>query len=210
MKDHRKHDVLNVEEKMKDDLLQDVDNLRKKLEIRKQIGIEIKKDLAMEAEKCIKVLEKKKDELVDHINAMITEANEIKKETEHHVEAEISVDEINLSRVNKIKQDLEDTENRRDLKTLVGTVMQRSESNDQSLIAAKFLQYPVYQASESSAETALGSVTRDKLMATTVDEISEPLSVELGQRSIRDASEMKCTGKCPKLCTLLHCNLLNI
>ena len=200
MKDHRKHDVLNIEEKMKDDLLQDVDNLRKKLEIRKQIGIEIKKDLAMKAEKCIEMLEKKKDELVDHINVMITEAKEIKEETEHYVEAEISVDEVNLSRADKIKQDLEskkDPENRRDLKTLVDTVMQISESSDQALITAEFLQYPVFQASESSVETALGSVTRDKLTATT-DEISERLSVELGQRSITDASEIKCTGKCPK------------
>ena len=162
MKDHRKHDVLNIEEKMKDDLLQNVDNLRKKLEIRKQIGIEITKDLAMKAEKCIEVLGKRKDELVDHINTMITEAKEIKKETEHYVEAEISVVEVNLSRADKMKQDLEskkDPEARRDLKTLVGTVMQISESSDQTLIAAEFLQYPVYQASEASAKTALGSVT---------------------------------------------------
>ena len=201
MKDHRKHDVLNIEEKMKDDLLQNVDNLRKKLEIRKQIGVEIKKDLAMKTEKCIEVLEKKKDEVVDHINAMITDAKEIKKETEHHVEAEISVVEVNLSRADKIKQDLEskkDPENRRDLKTLVGTVMQISESGDQALIAAEFYQYPVYQASEASAETALGSITRDKLTVTTADEIPESLRAELGPRSIADASEIKCTRKCPK------------
>ena len=201
MKDHRKHDVLNIEEKLKDDLLQNVDNLRKKLEIRKQIGIEIKKDLAMKTEECIEVLEKRKDELVDHINAMITEAKEIKKETEHHVEAEISVVEVNLSRADKIKQDLEskkDPENRRDLKTLVGTVMQISEISDQALITAEFLQYPVFQASESSAETALGSITRDQLAVTTADEIPESLRVGLGPRSIADASEIKCTGKFPK------------
>ena len=201
MKDHRKHDVLNIEEKMKDDLLQNVDNLRKKLEIRKQVGIEIKKDLAMKAEKCIEMLNKKKQELVDHINTMITEAKEIKEETEHHVEAEISVVEVNLSRADKIKQDLElkkNPENRRDLKTLAGTVMQISESSHQALIATEFLQYPVYQASESSAETVLGSVTRDKLTVTTVDEIPESLSVGLGHKSITDASEIKCTGKCPK------------
>ena len=201
MKDHRKHDVLNIEEKMKDDLRQNVDNLRKKLEIRKQMGIEIKKDLAMKTEKCIEVLEKKKDELVDHINAMITEAKEIKKETDDHVEAEISVVEVNLSRADKIKQDLEskkDPENRRGLKTLVGTVMQISESTDQALIAAELYQYPVYQASESSAETALGSVTRDKLSVTTEDEIPESLRVGLGHKSITNASEIKCTGKFSK------------
>ena len=212
MKDHRKHDVLNIEEKMKDDLLQNVDDLRKKLEIRKQIGIEIKKDLAMKAEKCIEVLGKRKDELVDHINTMITEAKEIKKETEHHVEAEISVVEVNLSRADKMKQDLEskkDPEARRDLKTLVGTVMQISESSDQTLIAAEFLQYPVYQASEASAKTALGSVTRDKLTATTADEIPESLRVGLGHKSITDASEIKCTGKIPKLCQIIACSALS-
>ena len=177
---------------MKDDLLQDVDTLRKAFEIKVKRRFDIKKQLAIKTEECIEMLEKKKDGLVNYINRMVKEAKGLKKDTEHQLEEDISLFEGNLAWANKIKQGIEsdvDVENRKDLMSCIRSVKQMAESRDQALTTAKSYVYPVYHRSKASAESVLGSIDRAEMLE---DEIP---NVGPKARSITDASMFKCTGK---------------
>ena len=87
---HRNHNIESVSQDMKSELLYEMDNLMKNLESRIQLGSDLKKDVSMKTKECVRKIVRKKEELFDHINNMIAEAERKEKETTDHVDEAIS------------------------------------------------------------------------------------------------------------------------
>ena len=87
---HRSHDIQNVSEDIKNNLIYEMDILIKNLESKIQLGFVLKKDVSMKTKECVAKIVRKKEELFDHINNMIAEAARKEKETTDHVDDAIS------------------------------------------------------------------------------------------------------------------------
>ena len=106
---HRKHNIVNSED-MKSDLLHEMNILIENLESQIKLGSDMKKDVSMKTKECIANLEKKKEELFDHINNMIAEAEKEENETIHHVDDAVSTINEKLALLCRMKQNFESVE----------------------------------------------------------------------------------------------------
>ena len=137
---------------MKSELLYEMDNLMKNLESRIQLGSDLKKDVSMKTKECVTKIVRKKDELFDHINNMIAEAERKEKETTDHVDEAISNMNEKLTLLCNMKQELKD-KNSEKLTKYQETLRIIAKRNNQDLTDAELFWYPEFTAGRASAKT---------------------------------------------------------
>ena len=194
---HRNHDIENISQDMKSELLHEMDNLIKNLESRIQLGSQLKKDVSMKTKECVRKIVRKKEELFDHINNMIAEAERKEKETTDHVDDAISnMNEI-LALLCNMKQELkhENSEKLTKYQETLGTI---GKHNNQDITDAELFWYPEFTAGRASVEDAVGTVTEITSLTSKQKNISWALnenSMELKATKIVDEEKIKYTGE---------------
>ena len=184
---HRNHDIENVSQDMKSELLYEMDNLMKNLESRIQLGSDLKKDVSMKTKECVRKIVRKKEELFDHINNMIAEAERKEKETTDHVDEAISNMSEKLTLLCNMKQELKD-KNSEKLTKYQETLRTIAKHNNQDLTDAELFWYPEFTAGRASVEDAVGTVTE----ITSLTSKQKNISWALNENSM----ELKATTSC--------------
>ena len=169
----------------------------KNLESRIQLGSHLKKDVSMKTKECVRKIVRKKEELFDHINNMIAEAERKEKETTDHVDDAINnMNEI-LDLLCNMKQELkhENSEKLTKYQDTLGTIAKHT---NQDLTDAELFWYPEFTAGRALVEDAVGTVTEITSLTSKQKNISWALnenSMELKATKIVDEEEIKCTGE---------------
>ena len=141
------------------------------------------------------MLEQKKHQHIQHINKMIKESKDLRKETELQIEEKISLNRKKLSRLNKMKQDIEskkDIENRQDVMKWVGTMKKSVEDSEGNMAEHGSYFFPVFHPSEASTVVGLGTICHEEMI--THNDDCNSISA-LVTRRVVDASQIKCTGE---------------
>ena len=194
---HRSHDIENISQDIKSDLLHEMDNLMKNLESRIQLGSHLKNDVSMKTKECVRKIVRKKEELFDHINNMIAEAERKEKETTDHVDDAINnMNEI-LALLCNMKQELKH-ENSEKLTKYQDNLGAIAKHTNQDLTDAELFWYPEFTAGRALVEDAVGTVTEITSLTSKQKNISWALnenSMELKATKIVDEEKIKCTGE---------------
>ena len=196
---HKKHNIQNSED-MKSDLLNEMNLLIENLESRIKLGSDMKKDVSMKTKECIANLEKKKEELIDHINNMIAEAENEGKETIHHVDDVVSTMNEKLTLLCSMKQNFESVE-RINLRKHQETFRAIAAHSNRDLTGTKTFWYPKFIAGRAPVEAAIGTVTRTDINTLNAPSESRDILWNSNENSkglktvkLLDAEKIKRTG----------------
>ena len=198
---HRKHNIQNSED-MRSELLHEMNLLTENLESRIKLGSDMKNDVSMKTKECIANLEKKKEELLHHINNMIAEAENEEKQTIHRVDDEVSSMNEKLALLCSMKQNFESVE-RINLIKYQETFRAIAAHSNRDLTGMETLGYPKFISGRAPVEAAIGTVTRTDISTRTVDasEQKDILSTlnensTKGPKTVKllEAEKIKCTG----------------
>ena len=199
---HRKHNIVNSED-MKSDLLHEMNILIENLESRIKLGSDMKKDVSMKTKECIANLEKKKEELFDHINNMIAEAEKEEKETIHRVDDAVSTINEKLALLCSMKQNFESVEGT-NLRKYQETFRAIAAHSNRDLTGKETFWYPKFIAGRVPVEAAVGTVTRTDINTLNphaseqkdiLSNSNENATKGLKTVKLLDAEKIKCTGK---------------
>ena len=198
---HKKHNIQNSEDK-KCELLHEMNTLIENLESRIKLGSDMKNDVSMKTKECIANLEKKKEELFDHINNMIAEAENEEKETIHRVDDAVSTINEKLALLCSMKQNFESVE-RINLREYRETFRAIAAHSNRELTGTKMFWYPKFIAGQAPVEAAIGTVTRTDINTLNshaseqkdiLSNSNENSTKELKTVKLLDAEKIKCTG----------------
>ena len=195
-KDHRGHDVTEIEDQEKDALMNEVLKIKMNLEAKVKIITTAKKDITERTNSVIANLKKTKEEIVSRIDMMINEAEGQNRLENIHIDDELSAMNSNIELLTSIQKNIEDEEemsyegimNHRD--TVVGI----SEHNNENLSGMRSFGYPVLFMDKSSTDYILGTVKTEEISINLPE--PEYLSHEKMRKipTITNASKLKCSG----------------
>ena len=193
-KEHRGHDVTEIEDQEKDALMKEVIKIKMNLKAKVKIISTTKKDITERSNAVIADLKKTKEEIVSRVDKMINEAEGQNRLENIHIDDELSAMNSNIELLSSIQQNIEDEEdmsyegimNHRD------TVAVVSEHNTENLSGVRSFGYPVFLADKSTQQYTLGTFKRDEINIT----LPEPECHEkIGKvPTITNASQIKCSG----------------
>ena len=192
-KDHEGHDWIEIEEREKEALVQQVTNIRKNLEAKSEMISKVTKDVA---EKNGLMCEKIEEE--EHVAKMIEEAERQGKETSKQTEKELSAVKENIECLRSIQNDIaDDATDYNTIRQYRETVRETIDNNQANLTGRRCYQFPVLKLSQPNSKETLGKINREaiSLMLPGCESLGT-LTAQLPRRIAR-ASELKCTGKNP-------------
>ena len=103
-KDHEGHDWIEIEEREKEALVQEVTNIRKNLEAKVHMISKVTQEVAEKTDSCVKKLKI----IEEHVAKMIEEAERQGKETSKQAEKELSAMKENIECLVSIQDDIAD------------------------------------------------------------------------------------------------------
>ena len=103
---HKKHEVIDIEEQEKEILLKDVREIKQNLELQEERISQVKEDVDSEADRCIESLKKTKEDFVKHFDEMIEKAESQRKETNLKVDQKISAIRNKIQRLVSVEDNL--------------------------------------------------------------------------------------------------------
>ena len=198
---HKNHDIQNISEDMGNNLIHEIDILMKNFESRIKLGSDLKKDISIKTEECVRKIVRKKDELFDHINNMIAEAERKEKETTDHVDDAVSNMNEKLALLCNMKQELKDI-NSEKLTKHQETLRMVAQHKTQDLTDTELFWYPEFTVGRAPVEDAVGALTEITSLTSKQKNIAWALnenSMELKATKIVDGENIKCTGKATSL-----------
>ena len=197
---HRKHNIQNSED-MRSELLQEMNLLIENLESRIKLGSDMKNDVSIKIKECIANLEKK-EELFDHINNMIAEAENEEKQTIHRVDDAVSIMNEKLALLCSMKQNFKSVE-RINLIKYQETFRAIAAHSNRDLTGKEMFWYPKFIPGRAPVEAAIGTVTRTDIN-TLNSHASEQKNIlpnsnknsTKGTKTVEllEAEKIKCTG----------------
>ena len=195
-KDHRGHDITEIEDREKEVLKNEVVKIKMNLEAKVNIISTAKKDIRERTNSVIADLKKTKEEIVSRIDKMISEAEGQNRLENIHIDNEVSAMNANIELLSSIQKNIEDEEDM----TYDGIMSHRdtltgiSEHNTKNLSGIRFFEYPVLFMDKSSAKYNLGTI-RTKGITITLPESEHLRDGNIRKMpTITNASQLKCSG----------------
>ena len=195
-KEHKKHEITDIEDQEKDALMNEVMKIKMNLEAKVNIISTAKKDITERTNAVIADLKKKKEAIVSRIDKIISEAEGQNRLENIHIDDELSAMNSNIELLSSIQQNIEDEEDMsyEGIMSHRDTVTGVSEHNTKNLSGARSFRYPVLFVDKSSADVTLGTVKTEEISITLPE--PERLSLEDIHKisAIPNASQLKCSG----------------
>ena len=197
-KEHKKHEITEIEDQEKEVLLRYVVKIRENLEAKMEIFSTAKKDITERRNVVVTQLKKTRQEIISRIDRMIKEAEGENKVENVHIDDEISAVKSNLDLLSTIQQNIESEENMtyEEIMNNRETVIGISEHNTKNLSGVRSFEYPVFAAGPYCLKENLGSITTEEIKVS----LPEPESLRSAKikeevpRIIENASQLKCSG----------------
>ena len=216
IKDHRKHDVINIEKQEKEVLMRNLIRTDMNLETKVEIMLQAKKNIEERTKSVIEEIKTKKEEFDRHFEKMIKEAEEQNKLQNMLIDDEVSAMNSNIELLRSLRQNIQNEEeiSHEEFMNNQETVREIIENSNVNLSSQRLFQRPVITMGGLSAEEILGEVTQDEITIYMPD-LQKQTEEQLTPRAIKYATELKCTGRfnlfCrkPALCTNLETWILS-
>ena len=195
-KHHKKHDVIHIEEQEKEVLMTDLMRIDMNLGIKVELMLQAKKNIGERTQSVIEEIQKKKEEFDRHFEKMIKEAEGQNKLQNMLIDDEVSAMNSNIELLRSLRQNFENEEeiSHEEIMNNQETVRGIFENINVNLSGERSFGYPVITMGGSSAEEFLGEVTQDEITVCLPDVLKQ-IEAQLIPSAIKDATELKCTGK---------------
>ena len=198
-KDHEGHDWIEIEEREKEALVQEVTNIRKNLEEKLEMISKVVEDVDKKTDSCVKELKKTGEEVAKRIANMIEEAERQRKKTTERAKNELSAMKANIEHLLSIQHDIADyATDYNAIRQHRETVRQIIDNNQANLTGRRCYQFPVLKLSQPNPKETLGKINREaiSLMLPGCESLGTMSTAQLPRRIPR-ASELTCTGRNP-------------
>ena len=195
-KEHKKHEITDIEDQEKDALMNEVMKIKMNLEAKVNIILTAKKDITERTNTVVADLKKTKEEIVSRIDNMIKEVESQNRLENMHIDDEVSVMNSNIELLSGIQQNIEDEEDMsyEEIMNHRDTVAGINEHNTENLSGVRSFGYPVLFLDKSPEEHTLGTIRAEEIS------ISLPEPKQLSHEemckipTITNASQLKCSG----------------
>ena len=198
-KDHEGHDWIEIEEREKQVLVQEVINIKKNLEVKLEMISKVAEDVDKNTDSCVKELKKTGEEVAKRIANMREEVERQRKKTTEQAKNELSAMKENIECLRSIQDDIADyAADYNTIRQHRETVRQIIDNNQANLTGRRCYQFQVLKLSQPHPKETLGRINRGEisLILPGCQSLRTTLTAQLPRRIAR-ASELKCTGKNP-------------
>ena len=187
VREHQKHQIVDIEAEIKDAITRKVDEIVNILESRMKMIPILQENLTGKNIDCVRELEKKKEEINQKIDTIITEVKDQEKETNHQIGNEISVIKGKLALLHNLKQDTKFGKylKYRDLVNNKEALRIIAENIDKLMAQTGSYKYPEFEAIQVTDGNLLGNIQKKQM------------TVEMLQQERRNntrAKQIKCEG----------------
>ena len=192
---HKKHNIIHIEAQEKDILMRHLMKTDTNLETVVEILSKAKKNIGERTQSVIDKIKKKKEEFDRHFENIIKEA-EVKNQLQNkQIDDEVSAMNSNIELLRSLTQNIENEEeiSHEEIMNSQETLRGIIENFNVNLSGERSFEYPVMTMAGSSANEILGVVTQDKVTVSMPD-LSKEIEGQLVPRTIKNATELKCTG----------------
>ena len=195
VREHQKHQIVDIEEEIKDAITRKVDGIVNILEARMKLMPTLQENLKIKNVDCVEELEIKREEINNIIDTMITQVKDQEKKTRNQIGNEISVIKGKLALLHNLKQD---TAIGKDLKykDLVNNkegLRIIAENIDKLMAETGSYKYPEFEASTEPVENVLGSIREKEMLVSVFEQKDQE------RKNKARAEQIKCEGKIFKL-----------
>ena len=200
-KQHKEHDVIDIEEQEKGVLMKELKKILSNLGAKLNILSVAKRDIQEKANAAVEQMKKKKEEIDKVFDKMMKEAERQNKLDETQINNEISAINSNMELLSCLEQNMETEEevSYEEIKNNQETVRGIIENNKANFSGERSFGYPVFSVGNTSAQELMENITREQITVSLKiadDAHLEERKREPAQRTIKDASQLKCTGNC--------------
>ena len=152
IKYHRKHDIVELEEEIKKNVLVEVEQVRKNLESKMRLISSVKEVVEKKTERSVNELKRKQEEINRKIDEMIKKAEETKRATNLHLDDELSAMNINVVLLENINQNIErkDEISYENITGIQETVKEIHENNINHFSGTRNFRYPRFHWTNTS------------------------------------------------------------
>ena len=194
-KHHKRHDVVDIEEQEKETLMRDLLRIDMNLGTKVEMMSQAKKNIGERTKSVIEKIKTKKEEFDGHFQKMIKEAEGQNQLQNMLIDDEVAAMNSNLELLRSLRQNFENEEevSHEEIMNNQETVRGIFENIHANLSGERSFGYPVITMARSSAEEVLGEVTQDGITVYLPDVLKQ-IEAQLIPRTIKDATELKCTG----------------
>ena len=198
-KHHKEHDVIDNEEQEKEVIMKELKEMRFNLEAKLSILSVAKRDIQEKANAAIEEIKKEKEEIIKICDKMIKEVEGQIKQDAMHIDNEISAINSNVELLSCLEQniDTEEEVNYEEIRNNQETMKEIVENNKANFSGERHFGYPVLSVGNSSAQELMGNTTRKEMIVSlnvADDAHLEERKRKPAQRTIKDTSQLKCTG----------------
>ena len=187
---HKKHDVVELEEEIKKNVIVEVEQVRKNLKSKMRLISSVKEDVEKKTEESVNELKRKQEEINRKIDGMIKKAEETKKETNLHLDDELSAMNINIVLLENINQNLEgkDEMGYEEIAGIQETVKEIHENNMKHFSGTRNFRYPKISLDQQIFELLENDV------------LAEDITIDLNQEmnvadvALTSATNVRCSG----------------
>ena len=151
---HRKHDVMNIEEKEREDMKKRIDKTEESIRSKKVQLLELMREVGEKGESCVKELKKTKESVDNYFDEMIKEAKNQVKQTELQIEKEM----LSLDNGIKLLNEARTVLGTKDAQESISNCQRIMKNTGNSSSKAHFWQYPIYNVGDLSMERTLGKI----------------------------------------------------
>ena len=162
--DHKKHEVIDMEEKEKEVLKKKIDKMKMDLVAKMETISQVKKDVAEKTDKCWKELKKTKEDFDRCFEKMIKEVEIQRNETNCTANDQLSGMNEELKCLSEIQDNLAGNYGiSHERITVYHKEIQRMIDNGKNLCGTKYFQFPVFNTDGLSAEIISERISREEM-----------------------------------------------
>ena len=188
VREHQKHQIVDIEEEIKDAITRKVDGIVNILETRMKMIPILQENLAGKNLDCVRELEKKRKEINQKLDTIITEVKNQEKETNQQIGNEMSVIKGKLALLHNLKQDTKfgkdlkykDSVNNKEALRII------AENIEKLLAETGSYKYPEFEANQVTDRNLLGNIKKKEM---TVEMLEQERKNNTG------AEQINCEGR---------------
>ena len=192
-KDHKKHEVTEIEDHEKEVLTREVEKIKMNLKAKVEFFSTAKKDISDKTNAVLADLTKTKEEILSHIGKMIEAIRERNRLENMRIDDELSAMNSNVDLLSSIQRNMEreDEMSYEDIMNNRDTVLGISEHNKDNLSGVRVFGY-----SDFTKEVILGKINIKELTISLPDpEDPYPTKMtDVPPQKITNASQIQCSG----------------
>ena len=186
-KNHKKHDVVELEEEIKNNVITEVEKIRKNLKSKMRLISSVKENVETKTEESVNDLKQKQEEINRQIQKMIKKALETKRETNLHLDDELTAMNVNVVLLDNIFQNIErkDEMSYEEIAVIQEMVKEIHENNIKHFSGTRNFRYPKISMDQHILESLEKAVVSEDIAIDLIENINPTRG---------NASDVRCSG----------------